>query len=446
MESIIAMPKYETYKDSGYAWIGKIPADWAISRLGSCLTPVSVKNYPELPLLSITRELGVIERDIEDQESNHNYIPDDLSGYKLLKKGQFGMNKMKAWQGSYGVSKYTGIVSPAYFIFDFAKAMNPEFFNWAIRSKLYVSYFGSASDGVRVGQWDLSKTRMKDIPFILPDEKQQELIAKFLDKKTSQIDEAIAIKEKQISLLKERKQIIIQQAVTQGLDPTVPLKDSCVDWIGNIPDDWEVIPLKRLCRAYGRIGFRGYSTSDLVGQGEGAVTLSPSNLTEGEMNYSKCSYLSWDKYNESPEIQIKNGDILIVKTGSSFGKTGLVCDLPEPATINPQLLVLKDVSINADYLYFLISSCMYQDEIKKRVIGSTIPTISETRLLSMHALVPNNELQEEIVLYIYKASLELNKAIYSLNLQIDKFKEYKSSLVNSSVTGKIKITPEMVED
>ncbi|EOF5284476.1 restriction endonuclease subunit S, partial [Salmonella enterica] len=101
---------------------------------------------------------------MDDKESNHNFIPDDLSGYKKLEKGQFGMNKMKAWQGSYGVSKFTGIVSPAYFIFDFTKAINPEFFNWAIRSKLYVSFFGSASDGVRIGQWDLSKARMKVIP------------------------------------------------------------------------------------------------------------------------------------------------------------------------------------------------------------------------------------------------------------------------------------------
>ncbi|MEB7132649.1 restriction endonuclease subunit S, partial [Escherichia coli] len=123
------------------------------------------------------------------------------------------------------------------------KAINPEFFNWAIRSKLYVSFFGSASDGVRIGQWDLSKARMKVIPFVLPSEEEQSLIANFLDKKATQINEAIAIKEKQISLLKERKQIIIQQAVTQGLDPNVPMKDSGVDWIGKIPAHWDLVKL-----------------------------------------------------------------------------------------------------------------------------------------------------------------------------------------------------------
>lgn len=157
------LPKYDAYKDSGHEWIGGVPQEWEVSKLGGCLSAVSIKGYPKLPLLSITREQGVIQRDVDDQDSNHNFIPDDLSGYKLLKEGQFGMNKMKAWQGSYGVSKFTGIVSPAYFIFDFTKPIWPSFFNWAIRSSLYVSYFGSASDGVRVGQWDLSKDRMKVI-------------------------------------------------------------------------------------------------------------------------------------------------------------------------------------------------------------------------------------------------------------------------------------------
>lgn len=200
--------------DSGVDWIGPVPDGWEMSKLGAILKPVSIKNRPDLPLLSITRELGVIERDMEDQGSNHNFIPDDLSGYKLLKKGQFGMNKMKAWQGSCGISNFTGIVSPAYYIFDFLKPINPRFFNWAIRSRLYVSYFGSASDGVRIGQWDLSKTRMKAIPFVLPPVSEQSNIADFLDRRTAQIDKAITINEKQIETLKEYKSALINSAVT----------------------------------------------------------------------------------------------------------------------------------------------------------------------------------------------------------------------------------------
>lgn len=247
MKSLASFPRYEGYKDSGEPWIGDAPEHWEIVRLGALLSSVSIKNRPELPLLSITREQGVILRDRENDE-NHNYIPDDLSNYKLLKKGQFGMNKMKAWQGSYGISNYTGIVSPAYFIFNFTKAVNPDFFNWAIRSRLYVSYFGSASDGVRIGQWDLSQDRMKVIPFLMPKVSEQKNIATFLNQKTAQIDQAIDIKKKQIELLKERQQVVIQQAVTKGLDPAVRMRDSGVEWIGDVPEHWDVKKLKYLVR------------------------------------------------------------------------------------------------------------------------------------------------------------------------------------------------------
>jgi len=221
MTVLASMPKYQAYKDSGVDWIGEIPEHWEITKLGKCLSPVSMNNQPNLPLLSITRELGVIVRDVENQESNHNFIPDDLSNYKVIKVGQFGMNKMKAWQGSYGVSQHTGIVSPAYFIFEFTKDIHPDFFNIAIRSKLYVSFFGSASDGVRIGQWDLSKTRMKAIPFILPSLEEQITIVNGLDKKTAQIAEAIAKQREQIEKLKEYKAALINSAVTGKIKVTM---------------------------------------------------------------------------------------------------------------------------------------------------------------------------------------------------------------------------------
>jgi len=201
-------------RDSGVEWLGEIPEHWEVEKLGSSLSPISIKNHADKPLLSITREKGVIIRDIENQESNHNFIPDDLSGYKLIQKGQFGMNKMKAWQGSYGVSEHTGIVSPAYFIFDFTRDVYPDFFHKAIRSKLYVSFFGSASDGVRIGQWDLSKSRMKQIPIILPPHAEQESICLHIDQQSSKISLAISETEKSIEKLKEYKATLINSAVT----------------------------------------------------------------------------------------------------------------------------------------------------------------------------------------------------------------------------------------
>lgn len=178
---------------------------------------ISVKNHPELPLLSVVREQGVILRDVEDTESNHNFIPDDLSGYKVVKKGQFAMNKMKAWQGSYGISDYTGIVSPAYFIFDVAFD-NLEYFHYAIRSKVYVNFFAQASDGIRVGQWDLQMDKMKEIPFIIPPADEQNVIVEHIKNTLPTYNNAIEKLTAEVEVLEEYKTKIIADTVTGKID------------------------------------------------------------------------------------------------------------------------------------------------------------------------------------------------------------------------------------
>lgn len=204
-------------KYSGVKWLGDIPAHWNVTKLRQILHPVSEKNHPEFPLLSVVREQGVILRDVEDKEANHNFIPDDLSGYKVVRKGQFAMNKMKAWQGSYGVSDYTGIVSPAYFIFDIAFE-NLEYFHYAIRSKVYVNFFAQASDGIRVGQWDLQMDKMKEIPFIVPPTDEQIAIVKHIKQALPQYDAATEKLTEEVAVLEEYKNKIIADTVTGKID------------------------------------------------------------------------------------------------------------------------------------------------------------------------------------------------------------------------------------
>lgn len=204
-------------KYSGVKWLGDIPAHWQIMKLRQILHSISVKNHPELPLLSVVREQGVILRDVEDTESNHNFIPDDLSGYKVVKKGQFAMNKMKAWQGSYGISDYTGIVSPAYFIFDVAFD-NLEYFHYAIRSKVYVNFFAQASDGIRVGQWDLQMDKMKEIPFIIPPADEQNVIVEHIKNTLPTYNNAIEKLTAEVEVLEEYKTKIIADTVTGKID------------------------------------------------------------------------------------------------------------------------------------------------------------------------------------------------------------------------------------
>ncbi len=162
----------------------------------SYLQMVSEKNRADEQLLSVTREQGVIIRNTESKEENHNFIPDDLSNYKFVAKGQFVINKMKSWQGSYGVSAYNGIVSPAYYVCDL-KFGDKDFFSWAIRSRAYVPFFTQYSKGIRVGQWDLSPIGLKSIPFMEPPLAEQTAIVNYLKVKTHEIEQYVAQRERE---------------------------------------------------------------------------------------------------------------------------------------------------------------------------------------------------------------------------------------------------------
>lgn len=206
-----------TMQKTGIDWLPQIPAHWEKCSLRQFLVAKSKKNYPDMPLLSVTRELGVIVRDVDDSESNHNYIPDDLNGYKLVKNGQFVINKMKAWQGSYGVSKHDGIVSPAYFVFDL-NFKNKDYFHFAIRSRVYVNFFAQYSDGIRTGQWDLSIQKLKSIPFFVPPLEEQNEILSSVPSKIEDINQLISSLKKEIALVQELRTKTISDIVTGKVD------------------------------------------------------------------------------------------------------------------------------------------------------------------------------------------------------------------------------------
>ena len=181
------MKRYEQYKPTGIPWLPEIPAHWEIAQLRKYLSLVSIKDKGDKPLLSVTREKGVIERNVNDPDENHNFVPEDLSGYKYVQPGQFVINKMKSWQGSYGVSDFEGIVSPAYYVCDL-NFPDKEFFTKAIRSRSYVSFFAQWSKGIRVGQWDLEPIALKSIPFFEPPIAEQQKIVAFLNKRITLIE------------------------------------------------------------------------------------------------------------------------------------------------------------------------------------------------------------------------------------------------------------------
>ena len=430
--------KYDSYKDSGVDWLGKIPSDWDLLKVKNIFRLVmkfAPKNN-DCELLSVYTDIGVKPRKELEERGNRATTTD---GYLIVEKGDIVVNKLLAWMGAIGLSDYDGVTSPAYDVLKPKMPIEGIFYHLLFRSPQCTSELKRHSRGIMDMRLRLYFDKFGDVVVPYPNIEVQKKIVSFLAEKTAQIDQAIALKQQQIEKLNEYKQIVIQNAVTKGLNPNVPMKDSGVEWIGDIPEHWEVKKIKEIATLKGRIGFRGYNASDLVNEDEGAITISPSNILDDKTFFEKNSYLSWKKYYESPEIMIFNDDILLVKTGSTVGKVGIVKNLNQSATINPQLLVFKKVKVNKDYLFFYLYSDFFFDLIKSNSIGSTIPTISETKIKNLPVVLPPDEEQLNILQKLRIDVDRFDKISKAYQIQIDRLKEYKNILINQAVTGKIKI-------
>ena len=434
------MEKYSSYKDSGVKWLGEIPSHWELRHLRNFLTIFSEKGYGDSQLLSVTRERGVILRDKENKEENHNFVPDDLSGYKHLNAGDFVINKMKSWQGSYGVSEYDGIVSPAYFTCKL-KGVSPQFFSRAIRSKAYIGFFMQYSKGIRVDQWDLDPNSMKDIPFALPPLSEQQTIASYLDSVTTQIDVAIEQQKKMIELLNERKQIIINNAVTKGLDPNVKMKDSGVEWIGEIPEGWEV--RKTLFCLSMPITDGPHETPQLHEDGIPFVSAEAVSCGNGRIDFDHIrGYISKEFYNECCKKYIpKLHDIYMIKSGATTGKVALV-DTDRIFTIWSPLAVFRcDESIMYyDYMFYVLQSTLYQQQVQLGWSYGTQQNIGMRTLEKLKVPVPPINVQKGIAYYIIDKCKPIDDAICIANKQITLLQERKQIIINEVVTGKVKVS------
>ena len=421
-------------KNSGIPWIGEIPEGWKMCFIKQIMRNKSIKGFPNERVLSLYRDYGVVPKDSRDD--NHNVTSDDTSSYKLVDDGDFVINKMKAWQGSMAVSEYRGIISPAYYICRITTTdINKRYIHYLLRNDSYKTEYMRLSSGLRVGQWDLNIDDFLRIMMILPPLAEQQRIAEFLDRKCAEVDEMIALQEQIIEELKAYKQSVITEAVTKGLNPAAPMRDSGIDWIGSIPEHWEVCRVKNVASLFGRIGFRGYTSDDLNKDGEGAITLSPSNMLPMGMDYTNVTYLSWMKYHESPEIMIQNGDILMVKTGSSYGKVSYVDNLPKEATINPQILRIVS-RINSKYLGYYLQTPLFIYQVEGGVVGGTIPTISQEKINNFFVAMSSIEEQQAIADYLDEKCADIDSLIQTKQSKIDSLKEYKKSIIYEYVTGK----------
>jgi type I restriction enzyme S subunit len=261
-----------------------------------------------------------------------------------------------------------------------------------------------------------SDFKLENVP--VPKPKEQQKIASCL----SSLDEVIAAHSQKLELLKDHKKGLMQNLFPQEGEkvPKYRFKEFEKD------GEWKQKRLGELIEIKGRIGYRGYTTNDIVSKGEGAISMSPSNIDENwQLNFEKATYITWEKYDESPEIMLEDGFTVLVKTGSSYGKAAFIKDLPDETTINPQLVVFKPTKINSYFLYLLVTNTTIQKQINETVVGGAIPTLSQDSISKFEIYIPRINEQEKIANCIST----LNELIISQNKKIEQLKLHKKGLM-----------------
>lgn len=205
--------------------------------------------------------------------------------------------------------------------------------------------------------------------------------------------------------------------------------------IGLIPVDWEITTIGDLCNIFGRIGFRGYTVKDIVDEGNGAIAISPSNIQDGKTLFKNCTYISWHKYEESPEIKIFDGDVILVKT-ASIGKTAMVKNLPEKATLNPQIIVFKNIKSNAVFFSYILGFKTIQEQIKTAVVGGVLPTLSQKLIAKFKLPLPSTQSEQ---LAIAKSLSDVDTLLATLDKTITKKSDLKRAAMQNLLTGKMRL-------
>jgi type I restriction enzyme, S subunit len=437
------MKRYDSYKDSGIEWIGVIPKDWNITKLsyycevrdGTHSTPKYVdEGYPLVTQKDITKgELDfsktkkISEEDYLEINKRSNVVCDDIIMSMI---GSIGNPTIVKTNTPFSIKNVC--------LFKTSESQElTKFVHYFLSSSILMTELDLKSRGGVQGFVSLDVLR--NITFIKPPISEQQQIVSFLDTKTSLIDSLIEKTQRKIELLKEKRTSLINEVVTKGLNPNVEMKDSGVEWIGEIPSGWSKTKMKHVVDIFGRIGYRGYTTEDIVDEGEGVITISPSNIFDDKFSTDNSTYLSCEKYHESPEIQIFTNDIILVKTGSTIGKTSIIPeDVPE-MTINPQLVVLKNIKIFPKYLYYQTVCKFIKESFDIEQTGSSTPTISQEKVKDFPILEPPINEQKEIVEYLDEQTKLIDKTISIEEKRIELLKEYRQSLISEVVTGKQKV-------
>ncbi|MGL5327211.1 MAG: restriction endonuclease subunit S [Aeromonas sp.] len=428
--TLTAMPKYDTYKDSGVEGIGKIPSTWKLKKAKWLFAKVERPVRSEDEIVTCFRDGQVTLRSNRRTEGFTNALKEH--GYQGIRDGDLVIHAMDAFAGAIGVSDSNGKATPVYSVCVpiNGKHVNPFFYAYYLRDLALSGYIVSLAKGIRERSTDFRFSDFSQLFLPLPDLDEQTAIANFLDQKKNQIDEAIAIKEQQISLLNERKQILIQQAVTQGLDPTVPMKNSGVAWIGKIPEHWQVKRLKFVLDERSERSLTGEEPLFMVSQQYGLVV---------RADYHEKAVVAAS--NIDNKIVYKN-DLVFNKLKAHLG-VFFKSNMDFKGLVSPDYAVykVKDYISDTKILELLFRNPLYIEQFTIRATGIVegLIRLYTSDLFDISIPIAPKDEQLKILAHIGKMSALFDKTIEIHRDQCEKLKEYKTTLINSAVTGKIKV-------
>ena len=429
---------YPAYKDSGVEWIGEIPVHWEVRRIKTLFREKDERSGDgKGELLSLTRLNGLIP-----QKKASSRIPsvEDLSKYKICRPGDLVMNRMQAWSGMFAVPSQEGLISPDYCVFELTNSFEVKYFEHLFKTPLLVGQFAQRSKGIGSGFNRLYTPDFGQVLTLLPPKSEQKRIVRFLDQKTVEIDEAIDKNQRLIELLKELKQTTIAEAVTKGLNPNVPMRDSGVEGLGEVPAHWEVRRLK-------------YATDMRISNVD-------KHIKEGEEPVRLCNYV--DVYNndyineqinfmrvtataeEIERFRLKEGDVLITKDSETWNDIGVPALVTETASdlISGYHLALLSPQANeleGGYLLRALQSKTLSYQFHVQAKGVTRYGLSQDSIKSVWLPIPPFPEQAAIAEYLNEATADIDEAIDKKQRLIELLKELKPVTIAEAVTGKIKV-------
>lgn len=413
-----------TMKHSGIPWIGDIPNHWEVEILKFIFEERNERSvYGAEMLLSLSQYTGVkpkAETDIAD-----SHIAESYEGYKIVREGDFVMNIMLAWNGSYAVSNYDGMISPAYCVFKFRNdKYYKRYYHYLLRTEGYPSAFKTLSRGIMESRLRLYPEQFYTFPTIVPPLSEQKAIADYLDKHCAEVDEMVSLQEKIIEELRAYRQAIITETVTRGLNPNAPMKDSGVEWIGQIPQGWEVKRFKDTARVKANL-----VSPDLY---PNLPQVAPDDIEKDSGILLHYQFVK-DANIISDNHLFYRGQIIYSKIRPMLNKAIIA---PFDGLCSADMYPIE-TNLFSKYLLYFILSTFFTKQVQRYVNDRVkMPKINKEEISTIITIVPPLPEQQEIADYLDKKTAEIDQLIAIKQRKIEELKEYKKSLIYEYVTGK----------